>query len=342
LTFADEDIVVTTVGDGQQAIDRIRSDRPDIVLADAGMPERDGFAVSAFVKGDPDLRHIPVLLLTGAFEPIDEARVRAAGCDGVLAKPFEPQLLIARVRELLAAAEQGRRSGEPRPVPVPAVPQPEPLRPGGMPQAAPDLSSRTLPAAEPAGAGVPPVTPPASTPSHDELALPPFTPAQEAGSPLSLDEYFDQLDAAFATMTPSAEPTTAPPLHPAGEPWAGGPADTEWIQQIVRDRVDAGVPAAPPVPQVPPASPPSPGPNVPLASAFSAMLAVERGEVVPPELLAATGVPPVPVDALVEDITRRVVERLADRAVRDQVADIVSAVAERLVREEIQRLKGKL
>jgi CheY-like chemotaxis protein len=101
LTFADEDIDVIAVGDGKLAIDRVQSERPDIVLADVGMPERDGYEVSAFVKKTPEFAHIPVLLLTGAFEPIDEARARAAGCDGVLVKPFEPQLVIHRVKELI-------------------------------------------------------------------------------------------------------------------------------------------------------------------------------------------------------------------------------------------------
>src|SRR6187402_3117329 len=78
LTFADEDITVIAVGDGRQAIERVQSDRPDIVLADVGMPERDGYEVAAFVKGTPALAHIPVLLLTGAFEPIDEGRAQAA------------------------------------------------------------------------------------------------------------------------------------------------------------------------------------------------------------------------------------------------------------------------
>ena len=78
------------------------------MLADVGMPERDGYEVAAFVKGTPELAHIPVLLLTGAFEPIDEARAQAAGCDGVLVKPFEPQMVISRVKELIA----GRRPAE--------------------------------------------------------------------------------------------------------------------------------------------------------------------------------------------------------------------------------------
>ena len=47
------------------------------MLADIGMPKRSGYDVAAFVKGRPDLAHIPVLLLAGAFEPVDEARARS-------------------------------------------------------------------------------------------------------------------------------------------------------------------------------------------------------------------------------------------------------------------------
>ena len=79
------------------------------MLADVGMPERDGYEVAAFIKGDPELAHIPVLLLTGAFEPVDEARARAVGCDGVLVKPFEPQMVISRVRDLLAGKREPAR-----------------------------------------------------------------------------------------------------------------------------------------------------------------------------------------------------------------------------------------
>ena len=101
LTFADEDVQVTVVGDGRHAIEHVKKERPDIVLADIGMPEKDGYEVAAFIKGDPQFAGIPVVLLTGAFEPLDENRARSVGCDGVLVKPFEPQMVINRVRELL-------------------------------------------------------------------------------------------------------------------------------------------------------------------------------------------------------------------------------------------------
>jgi CheY-like chemotaxis protein len=64
LTFADEGMHVIAVGDGRQAIERVESERPDIVLADVSMPELDGYAVAAHVKNAPHLSQIPVVLMT--------------------------------------------------------------------------------------------------------------------------------------------------------------------------------------------------------------------------------------------------------------------------------------
>ena len=105
LTFSGEDVQVLAASDGEEAISRIAAERPDIVLADIGMPKRSGYEVSAFVKGKPELSHIPVLLIAGAFEPVDDAKAKEVQCDGVLVKPFEPQQVIARVRELIGGAK---------------------------------------------------------------------------------------------------------------------------------------------------------------------------------------------------------------------------------------------
>ena len=104
MTFAEEGVRVVVVGDGREAVERIAADPPDIVLADTNMPEKDGYDVSAFVKADRALAHIPVVLLTGSFDPVDDERAREVGCDGVLVKPFEPKDVLHRVRELLGAS----------------------------------------------------------------------------------------------------------------------------------------------------------------------------------------------------------------------------------------------
>lgn len=83
LTFAGGDVQVTGVGDGRTAMERITAEPPDVILADVGTSQPDGYEVSAYVKGHEALAHIPVLLLSGAFQPIDERRALASRCNGV-------------------------------------------------------------------------------------------------------------------------------------------------------------------------------------------------------------------------------------------------------------------
>ena len=186
LTFADEDVQVVAVGDGDQAIALMDRTPPDIVLADIGMPGRNGYEVARHVKETPRLAHIPVVLLTGAFEPIDQDRADAVGCDGVLNKPFEPQLVIGRVKELLARPKPV--SGEP-PAPAPAWVD-----------------------AGPPVVAVPP-------PARDEAPATQMVPAtpEDAGS--SVAASLDHLDRAFAGLSSGLE--AAPVLPPA--PSAGLP-----------------------------------------------------------------------------------------------------------------------
>ncbi len=102
LTFAEEGVEVVSVGDGLEAIERLGTEPFDIVLADVGMPGKDGFEVAAFVRSRPRLAGVAVVLLTGAFDALDEARVAEVGAAAVLVKPFEPQMVIAKVRDLLS------------------------------------------------------------------------------------------------------------------------------------------------------------------------------------------------------------------------------------------------
>src|SRR5258706_1502195 len=125
LTFSDEDFEVVTVGNGRLAVEKVQGVRPDLVLCDIIMPEKDGYEVCDFIKKTPSLSHIPVLLLTGAFEPFDQDRANRVGCDGFLAKPFEPQTLIAKVKDLLSQA--GTRTVAPTPTAAPPPPAPAPV-----------------------------------------------------------------------------------------------------------------------------------------------------------------------------------------------------------------------
>jgi CheY-like chemotaxis protein len=117
ISFASEDVKVVTVDNGDDAITRTREIRPDLVLADVVMPGKNGYQVCEAIKADPELAHIPVLLLTGTFEAFDEPRARSVGSAGHIAKPFEAQSLVAEVRRLIETASA---SAPPAPASAPA------------------------------------------------------------------------------------------------------------------------------------------------------------------------------------------------------------------------------
>jgi CheY-like chemotaxis protein len=103
LALKDQGIDVVAVGNGEAAVRKISDVRPDLVLADVFMPVRNGYEVCKYVKDDSSLAHIPVILLVGAFDPLDEQEAQRVGADGVLKKPFvPPDPLISMVKSALA------------------------------------------------------------------------------------------------------------------------------------------------------------------------------------------------------------------------------------------------
>src|SRR5215469_2850516 len=105
LALKDQGIDVVAVGNGEAAVRKISDIRPDLVLADVFMPVRNGYEVCRYVKDDSALSHIPVILLVGAFDPLDEQEAQRVGADGVLKKPFvPPDPLISMVKSALSRA----------------------------------------------------------------------------------------------------------------------------------------------------------------------------------------------------------------------------------------------
>jgi len=119
ISFASEDVTLVTVDNGDDALERAKATRPDLILADVVMPGKNGYEVCEAIKADPDLAHIPVLLLTGTFEAFDEERAARAGAAGHVAKPFEAQTLVNQVNRLLAEAPPPAAAREPVPVAPP-------------------------------------------------------------------------------------------------------------------------------------------------------------------------------------------------------------------------------
>ncbi|HTP66197.1 MAG TPA: response regulator [Geobacteraceae bacterium] len=129
IIFANEDYALSVVDNGNAALEKAREILPDIIMADVMMPGKTGYEVCVEVRGDPALRHIPLLLMTGAFEPFDEDRARQSGADDFISKPFESQQLMEKVKALLALGEE-RKTG--LVAPEPAVPEFVAIEPAGV------------------------------------------------------------------------------------------------------------------------------------------------------------------------------------------------------------------
>jgi len=92
---------------GEEALERIRRERPDVVLLDIMMPLRDGWMVAEDIAADPTLRGVPIIFLTARTEQRDRARARSLGAVGYLTKPLDPVGLSAAIDEILGRVEQG-------------------------------------------------------------------------------------------------------------------------------------------------------------------------------------------------------------------------------------------
>jgi len=113
IAFRREQMEVVASHDAAVALAEIEKTRPDVVITDVIMPEKDGYEVCQFIKSHPELAKTPVILMSGVVNRAVAERAFAVKADELLRKPFQPQDLIARVRHLLKSS--------PAAVPTPAA-----------------------------------------------------------------------------------------------------------------------------------------------------------------------------------------------------------------------------
>ena len=97
LTNAGFDLVEAE--NGKEAIAFAQASRPDLILMDIQLPILDGYEATRRLKADPDLKSIPIIVVTSYALSGDEEKARLAGCDDYVAKPFSPRLLLAKIKE---------------------------------------------------------------------------------------------------------------------------------------------------------------------------------------------------------------------------------------------------
>lgn len=304
LTFSEGDYQVFAVSNGSQALKKIQEIRPDIALLDVIMPETNGYEVCQQVKHDPATSRIPVLLLTGTFEPFDRKRADSVGADGHLTKPFESQVLISRVEELIATTS-------------PAIPEP--------------VADSKSPVPVQVGSSSEPVESLGAAASREEEAIldrivpDRYDELLSGERTLSFQEDEESLPVrsekeAFSQREGGAPPSSGFPRDAVADTWdelasglSGAPASTSPVPSIATP--ETRVEASPQPVRAPLASPPQ-------------------------DALSISGV--ALTAEQINQVTSQVLEKLSDRVVREIAWEVIPEIAETLIRQRIRELEEKI
>ena len=97
----EEDYDIVIAENGEQAVQKTESERPDLILMDLGMPVMDGWEATRKIKANDAVKHIPVIAVTSHAMAGDEIDARKAGCDDYLPKPIDDELLIMKIKNFI-------------------------------------------------------------------------------------------------------------------------------------------------------------------------------------------------------------------------------------------------
>ena len=347
LTFADEGVQVVSVGSGREAIDRLLEIRPDVVLADVFMPSPNGYEVCEYVKTNEQLKHVPVVLLVGSFEPFDEAEARRVGADDILTKPFQSiRRLIDRVGALVSSPPPAAKESPTLELPHAEVPEEELMDTHELEVTTADTLQLDEAAVEELKAHVePPIRAAESSPTEENMetgVAGPESHADQADVLLDLgeletvgdasDEFVLELDDDVSEAAPAAVPVyqPAPSYQPAYQPASAyeaapakafvEPAVSETkpyepeLHDSFADTQEINYAIAEPEPEVKSLS----------SSVSSAATSVGVGDLSP---------------EMIDAIARRAVELMSDKVIREIAWEVVPDLAELLIKKQLEEAK---
>lgn len=214
IIFGGDEYSLTVVDNGKAAVEKAREINPDVLLIDALMPGMTGYEVAEMVRATPALATKPILLLTGSFEPFDEDKAKKCGADDFIAKPFESQQIIAKVKELLELGNSRAQSPA-----SPAAEQPAPTAPPLVATAEvpviPEVPVQEAPPADIWGAFTPDVQEPAF--ATEPAVVPAFQEVQ-AVEPAEPDVFAIVSEEDNVQLVQESAVTPASPQH-TGSQW---------------------------------------------------------------------------------------------------------------------------
>lgn len=379
MLFSGRDYEVACVSDGDTALNEAARVVPDVVLVDVDLPRVDGYSLAARLKQTPELAQTPVILMMSRDDTYDAAKGMQAGILDHIAKPFESQELIGKVKKALAAAPP--RLTEPAPA-APAPPRPAAFPPPAKPAAGPkqaapsdifeiiqdaptheELSRMTASPAEeesvyevepeveeveespaPESATALPVGAKAVEEMREGLGL--TEPAEEPQPEIVSFEDFDlAMETSPKTAPPSAPKPAAPaPAAPQQPKPAGAPAQPpalpeHELRKIVEETVARMAKQAFEKIPAPQAAVLPEGELRSMAEKILSKMAADVFKDMPP--------PPIP--KISDDTVRRGLEEAVSKIAREIARDVIEKVAwevipplaEQLIKAEIERLKAE-
>ncbi len=196
---------VVAVGGAAEALQAAYQHKPDVILLDYHLPDRSGLEVCRALKGDPSLKHIPVLMMSGSFHAFDPRAASECGSDDIILKPFRTQTVRDKVAKLtesaaatappspLLATSQGDSSTDvnvqamsdaPTPPPAPPRPLAVPPRYSPPPSATPEPVRSRLGA----GSSARPPVPQAPSTSAPAASVPAARPRYAPAAPSGVDK----------------------------------------------------------------------------------------------------------------------------------------------------------
>lgn len=211
LVLAEEGFDIKATGNGEDAFQALSAFKPDVVLADVDMPRMNGYQLCEKIKTNPETSKVPVILMAGAFEPLDEDLAKSVGADDHIVKPFESQELISKINAVLFTGEVAPD--------VPEAMLAEAVEPVEAPAFESDMWAVDEIPSEPAAAG----------PSME-------TPFEEAAGP-GVFELADEVEPEVETPPEPVEPVIkkSPPEPPRERPAVARPE----VEVISKEEVAA-------------------------------------------------------------------------------------------------------
>jgi len=356
MLFSGREYEVSCASDGETALNEAGRTLPDVVLADVDLPRIDGYSFSARLKQIPALAQTPVILMLSRDDVFDEAKAKQAGIVDNIAKPFESQELIGKVRKALSAAPQ--RTAEPAPAvaaaprPVPAAASPQSPQPAPKKQQAAPTDIFDIIDDAPSPVDLKQATP---APVEEEAVFevePEFEAedqqAIEAEEVLPVGKKAVEEMRAGLGLSGAAEVV---------EPEAGGVDSLGLAAVAALDTFEKPAPRRPqtPNPQLPEAreyvppryEPEAEAPSVAVSEDMLRSMAQETVTRMAKEIFAK--LPPVQPPAISEEMLQKVLAASVAKIVRETAREVIEKVAwevipdlaEMLIKAEIERLKAE-